>query len=494
MKNNSTITVSAPGKLLLFGDHAVVYGHPCIVTAVGKRMHLTLSSVPDHVLTLRAPDVGLPEYSLSLSDLGKDDIPKEAAFIVAALRRYLARHPIDGGVAVSTQSDFPSTFGFGSSSASVVCMVYALSELYGHNIKSKELFDIAYAAVLDVQQVGSGFDVACAVWGGTILYQSGADVVEQLPVTSLPILVGYSGVKADTVSIVRAVAAKRTAEPEKVERIFTAITDLVTDAAHRLASSEWDRIGTLMNFNQEYLRDLGVSSEKLESLLHAAKEAGALGAKLSGAGGGDCMLAVVDAACKDAVALAINQAGGEVISVDLDAPGVRRETTDNQSEMLIVVDEADQIIEYRTRAECHANSTLMHRTVGVLLTTDNGELVLQKRTMTKDMDAGLWGISAAGHVMQGQTDEEAAHRELREEIGVDTHLEFAGKMIIKNTMESERAVVYTGVHSGPFKAHPDEVAEILCIDPETLRTRIVSGGMKFTQGALQALSLIGVLS
>lgn len=493
MKNNTAITVSAPGKLLLLGDHAVVYGHPCIVTAVDKRIRLTISKAPEHALTLTAPDVGLQAYSLPLSDLGRGDIPRQAAFIVAALRRYIERYPAEGGVTVSTSSEFPATIGFGSSSASAVCMVYALSHLFGQNLDNNELFTIAYQAVLDVQHIGSGFDVACAIWGGTMLYQSTGEIVEHLQVPNLPLIVGYSGVKADTATIVRDVAAKRAAEPEKVERVFAAIEKLVIDAKNHLLTAEWDRVGTLMNFNQEYLRDLGVSSEKLESLLHTAKNAGALGSKLSGAGGGDCMVAVVDANHAEAVAAAISKAGGEVIPVELGAPGVRLETTDNQSEMLIVVDDDDQILEYRSRAECHANPSLMHRTVGVLLTTDTGELVLQKRTMTKDMDAGLWGISAAGHVTEGQTDEDAAHRELQEEMGVDTTLTFAGKMIVKNIRESERAVLYTGVHSGPFTKQTDEVEEVLCIDPKTLIARIASGDMEFTQGAKQALSLVGVL-
>ena len=89
-----------------------------------------------------------------------------------------------------------------------------------------------------------------------------------------------------------------------------------------MIGGDWERVGKLMDFNQEYLRDLGVSSEKLEALISAAKAAGAWGAKLSGAGGGDCMIAVGPPGVKEA----IRNAGGEVVDVTVNAEGVRVES------------------------------------------------------------------------------------------------------------------------------------------------------------------------
>jgi len=110
-----------------------------------------------------------------------------------------------------------------------------------------------------------------------------------------------------------------------VGRIYDAIKKLTDEARQRMLDGDWKRVGKLMEFNQEYLRDLGVSTEKLEALIAAAKESGAWGAKLSGAGGGDCMIAVVSKDLRKDVEHAITQVGGQVIHTHAHAVGVRIE-------------------------------------------------------------------------------------------------------------------------------------------------------------------------
>ncbi len=321
-----SITVSAPGKLLIMGDHAVVYGKPCIVTAVDSRMIVTVKKIDEESFVLNAPDVALVNYVKPMSQLGTGDIPKAAAFIEHSLAFFLKEHTFMGGVEIETHSEFPSTFGFGSSSASVVAVMYALCQLYDVPIDQRGLFDLCYKTVLAVQGVGSGFDVASAIWGGTIYFVGGGSTIEPLDLGIFPLVVGYSGVKADTATMVNDVAKKYTDNTQKMERIFDAIASLVDDAKEKFLEGDWQRIGTLMNFNQEYLRDIGVSTEKLESLIQAAKSAGSWGAKLSGAGGGDCMIAICSPDAYESVSAAITQSGGSVIETTCGAQGVRIET------------------------------------------------------------------------------------------------------------------------------------------------------------------------
>ncbi len=144
----------------------------------------------------------------------------------------------------------------------------------------------------------------------------------------MPLVIGYTGVKADTVTLMANVAEKMKAQPERVNRIYDAIAKLVEEAKSKMIEGDWERVGKLMDFNQEYLRDLGVSSEKLEALISAAKSAGAWGAKLSGAGGGDCMIALHPdgTSGKRRIEDAITKAGGQVIHPDLiGAQGARVE-------------------------------------------------------------------------------------------------------------------------------------------------------------------------
>ncbi len=321
----SSITVSAPGKLMLLGEHAVVYGHPCLVTAVDQRMRVTVEMNQENELVLNAPDVQIHNYRRPMDAIGVGEIVKGALFVETAVKNFIAKYPIPQGVTITTSSDFSSLFGFGSSSASTVCVVKALAELVGKNIPTKELFNIAYKSVLDVQKKGSGFDVAAAIYGKTLYFVTGGKKIEPLSLSSLPLIVGYTGVKADTVSIMKEMSEKMNAQPERVNRIYEAITKLVEDAKIKMIEGDWERVGKLMDFNQEYLRDLGVSSEKLESLIVAAKQAGAWGAKLSGAGGGDCMIAVAPDEKKKDIESAIESAGGKVIHIHPHADGTRRD-------------------------------------------------------------------------------------------------------------------------------------------------------------------------
>lgn len=278
--------VSAPGKLMLLGEHAVVYGYPSIVTAISERLFV---------------EPGEPQG--------------DTRFIDAAIQMWGNKN-----IKISARSSFSGKYGFGSSSAVTVATLKMLKP----DVDNQTLFDAAYKIVLDVQGAGSGFDVAAAVYGGTLYYVKGK-TIEVLDVSDMPLVVGYTGEKADTATLVKQVEAKKAANPEKVDRIFTAIASLVEEAKGKMIEGDWERVGRLMDFNQEYLRDLGVSSEKLESLISAAKEGGAWGAKLSGAGGGDCMIALAPSDKRDAICKAIENAGGEVIDVKASAEGVRIE-------------------------------------------------------------------------------------------------------------------------------------------------------------------------
>jgi len=290
----------------------VVYGHPCIVTAVSERLTVSMEETTDGKITIDAPQV------------------KNTHFVDQAI--------IDGseawnithkGLFIKTQSCFSTCYGFGSSSAVTVATLFALTELFKKNVTNKELFDIAYKTVLKIQGVGSGFDVAAATFGKTLTYIKGGSTLQELSwnlnSNGVSLVVGYTGIKADTASIVKDVAKKWEKQPEKVNKIFSAIATLVVQAKEAGDKEDWQSVGKFMNFNQEYLRDLGVSTEKLEVMIYAAKKAGAYGAKLSGAGGGDCMIALVKKEQREQVEAAITQSGGVIVNVRVHEEGVRKD-------------------------------------------------------------------------------------------------------------------------------------------------------------------------
>ena len=319
-----TITASAPGKLMLYGEHAVVYGSPCIVTAVDQRVRVSVEPNGEGEIHVCSPNVGLDEYHKKISRLGKDDLPKSMAFVEMLIKRFYDKYQIKNGIRVSTESDFSTQFGFGSSAAVVAGLTLALAKYFEKEMLKKDIFERAYQAVLEVQGVGSGFDVAASVYGGTLYYVTPGKIIEEIYQGDLPMVVGYTGIKADTPTLIRQVAELKRKEGWG-EAVFGDIGDLVNKAKIVFEKKDFGQLGKLMNKNQKLLTTLNVSCIELDKMIKAAKDAGADGAKLSGAGGGDCMVAMVSEKNREEVIEAIQQARGFWMNVATGAPGVRLE-------------------------------------------------------------------------------------------------------------------------------------------------------------------------
>ncbi|OGJ37508.1 MAG: mevalonate kinase [Candidatus Pacebacteria bacterium RIFOXYB1_FULL_39_46] len=320
------IQASAPGKLMLFGEHAVVYGHPCIVTAVDQRIFVEVQKKDNHSFSVVAPEVGVDKYTKSLIEIGKATIPRSVVFLEKLYKKFIEKYSVGGGIQVTTRSEFSAKFGFGSSSAVTVAFAKALTKLFAIELSKKELFDLCYQTVIDVQGVGSGFDLASAIWGGTIYYIKPAKIVEQLSEKEIPISVAYTGIKADTTSLVKMVAEEKANNADKINEIFEQITIITKLAKTAILASDWPQVGNLMTQNQLLLAELGVSSTELDSLISVSLLSGAYGAKLSGAGGGDCMIALADQKIKKKMEIELENVGGQVLQVHTGADAVRLET------------------------------------------------------------------------------------------------------------------------------------------------------------------------
>lgn len=302
------VVVSAPGKLMLFGEHAVIYSEPCIVTAVSSRLKVSIENRGTGIF------IDSPQT-------------KDTRFVEAAIKLLTSNYklPTKNDLHIKTSCDFSGKYGFGSSSAVTVATIYALGKFYKLSLSKRDIFNLAYQVIQKVQGTGSGFDVAAASFGGTLFYKNGGEIIAPLPLkfNNTAFVIGYSGVKSNTVELIKQVREKRDKNPKKYDRIFASIGKLVMQAREALLAGNWKLVGSLMDVNQNYLRDLGVSTDRLEKLISKAKRGGALGAKLSGAGGGDCMIAIVELNKRKRVEDAISNAGGEVVPVDINEEGVK---------------------------------------------------------------------------------------------------------------------------------------------------------------------------
>ena len=197
---------------MLVGEHAVVYGHPCIVTAVDQRLTVIIEQTDNQGVIIDAPQM------------------KDTRFVDAAINHFKQSFSEKvGGIKIKTQCPFSGKFGFGSSASVTVATLKALCEYYGKKADNREIFDLAYQVILAVQRVGSGFDVAAASFGKTLYYVKAGKILEEIGNSSknLPIVVGYTGIKSNTVEIVKQVARAREQNSQKINAIFVQIDRLV---------------------------------------------------------------------------------------------------------------------------------------------------------------------------------------------------------------------------------------------------------------------------
>lgn len=304
------VHTSAPGKLVLFGEHVGRHGKPVVVFAVDKRIHIRLKERKDSGIYLTAKPLGVENEKYPTQKLD---------FISVTIKNFFEKTGKKGGFDLDATQEGTIT-GFGSSGASVVATLGALNELFKARLTKDEMLELGIKIEREASDVGSGLDIAPALWGGLILYQKGVGA-RQIKYKGFPIVVGNTGVKVKSGPIIEELTELEKTYPNIFNPIIEKIGELGKEAADAFEKNDLVRVGQLMNINHGLLYAEGVSSPVLEKLVWAAREAGAAGAKLSGAGRGDNMLALAPNKEKE-VANAISKAGGTVMDVKIDKDGL----------------------------------------------------------------------------------------------------------------------------------------------------------------------------
>lgn len=311
---------------MLLGEHAVVYGRPCLVTAVESRLHMALAPSDDDTFSVHAPDIGVDHLHGCIADAFADGraLAHGTRFVESSLAVFRERYGLERGVHIETHSDFSSQLGLGSSSAAVACTLFGLAALFQVEIAPGQLFDLGLEAILRVQRTGSGFDLAAAIFGGTMFYSNTEPrQITPLDAPSLPLVVAYTGIKADTATYVRRVSDLLQTWPAAMDLVFDTMAQLVTDGRFALQKADWAHLGQLMNMQHGLAHAIGVDTPETAALVFVARKAGAYGAKLSGAGGGDCIIALIPEDGRARIEAALEAAGGQIVNVAPDAAGVQ---------------------------------------------------------------------------------------------------------------------------------------------------------------------------
>ncbi len=312
---------SAPGKVILFGEHAVVSGIPALGSAIGLRVRATVEDLPGKTV-VEAGDLSIEGFSVDLAN-GAVSSPaalKAVRYVSAVLKALDASE-----LRIRIESDIPPAAGLGSSAAIVVASLAALSRHLGLRLSSEEIANQSHRIEKAVQQgLGSPMDTALATYGGYILI-TGAKIAPVL-LPEMEMAVGYTGKPHDTGTEVQKVQSLYRRYPDTVEHIFQAIGSISSRALPLIREQKLEELGLLMNVNHGLLEALGVGSRELGDLVYAARGAGnALGAKITGAGGGGCMIALPSPGSKAVLITALAQACGKPFLAKTGCEGVRME-------------------------------------------------------------------------------------------------------------------------------------------------------------------------
>jgi mevalonate kinase len=279
---------SAPGKVILFGEHAVVYGQPAIavpVTQVKATATVEAASAGSG-LTIVASDL---DERIALATAPPDEPLATAARLTLA--HLSAAEP---NATLTISSTIPIASGLGSGAAVSTALVRALAKFLGRPLEPAEASELVYEVEKIHHGTPSGIDNTVVAYEQPI-YFAREKPVEWLTVGEpFTLLIADTGKPSPTGKIVRRVRRSRKREPARYDALFDQIGDVASEARRVIECGDIQALGPLMDENHELLIELGVSSPLLDELVEMARLSGALGAKLSGAGQGGNMIALVE--------------------------------------------------------------------------------------------------------------------------------------------------------------------------------------------------------
>jgi mevalonate kinase len=284
------VIASAPGKAILFGEHAVVYGKPAIAIAIDKRAYTKVIERSDDKINVNVRNIGLSgSFDIIKSEMGSENVEKGIfKYIFESLRKI---H--DGsGVDISVDLNIPIGAGLGSSAAVTVATIAAISKYNDKDLSKVQIAKYAHEVEVKVQKAASPLDTTISTYGGIIYLSSNAEKIIPLELDwKIPLVIGYTKKSGNTGTLVKSVRIKKQVYPEIINYLMDSIGIITKKAMQALLNEDKNQIGDLMNLNHGILDALGVNTKELSDMVYLARNAGALGSKITGAGGGGSVIA-----------------------------------------------------------------------------------------------------------------------------------------------------------------------------------------------------------
>jgi len=298
------------GKVILFGEHFVVHGAPGIVSAIDSTTNAEVKKIGEGI-TVKDGRKGARGYTQKKRTQQKESIERTL--------KTMGIDPRKASLEIWLRGSLPGFSGIGASAASSVAIARAIAEEFEMGLSDEEINEIAFEAEKAYAGTPSGIDNTAATYGGLIWFKrnlsGGPNTIEKLSIKEpVEIVVGNTGIVADTKEMVAGVAARKQRNPEKYNALFNQAGDLALIARKALEEFDLRKVGKLMNENHDLLQEIEVSCKELDYLVNLARKKGAFGAKLTGGGGGGCMVTLTPGKeLQELVATAMEKEGFKVL-------------------------------------------------------------------------------------------------------------------------------------------------------------------------------------
>jgi mevalonate kinase len=304
---------SGYGKVILFGEHFVVHGVPGIVSAIDSTTEAEVKKTGNGIV--------VKDERKTAKGYGEEKRLQQ----LESIDRMLKAMGINPKTPLSIWigGTLPGFSGLGASAASSVAIARAIAEELGMNVSDEKINEVAYEAEKAYAGNPSGIDNTAATYGGLIWFKKnmmgGANIIERISINKpVAIIIGSTGRVANTKAMVEGVAERKRANPQKYDPLFKQAEALAYSGRKAFEASNLKKMGELMNENHRLLQEIEVSSRELDLLVDIARKNGALGAKLTGGGGGGCMTALTPTReLQEKVASTIEKEGFEVLKTKI---------------------------------------------------------------------------------------------------------------------------------------------------------------------------------
>jgi len=305
---------SAPGKVILFGEHFVVYGVKAVLCAINKRVTVTAEKIKENIISIQS-NIGNLELEPN-KNVSEIDSPLKPFY-------YLANKIIQNkntGIKIKVGSEIPLGAGLGSSSACCVAGAAAISRLFS-NTSKEEILGLAIEAEKTIFQNTSGADCTVCTFGGIMEYDKKTGFSKIKFESNFHLVIANSNIKHSTKLIVKDVKLFKKNNEDEFSNLCKDEEKLVNDVLKLFKKNNIKGLGEKINENQMYLETIGISNEKIRKMIQIGKES-SFGAKITGAGGGGCVFALTDDTNLNETIKQFRENNYECFSVKIDLEGL----------------------------------------------------------------------------------------------------------------------------------------------------------------------------